>query len=338
MCTIVASPGLTRGRRDNISHRKQTNTMTARLLVLLVGILAPSLGFAAAYSLPEDGSQVVGAITTIRVRYEDTLASVAQQYGLGYQEVLDANPDVDPWIPGEGTEVILPTAYVLPDTPREGLVINVAEYRLYYYPPDQNMVVTYPVGLGRDDFRTPLATTKIVTAIENPSWTPTATSRAEHAARGEPLPSVVPPGPDNPLGSLALQLDLPSYFIHGTNQPFGVGQMVSQGCIRLYEPHIATLAEMARRGTTVRIVNEPYKVGWRGDDLYVEVHRSVYSDDDPDELAQRVEVATKNRAAVLDWARIAGLMESPTGIPVRIPSETEQVADYLRAQQVSEIR
>jgi L,D-transpeptidase ErfK/SrfK len=312
--------------------------MTARLFALLVGILGPASGFTAAYSLPEDGSQVVGAVTTIRVRYEDTLASVAQQYGLGYQEVLDANPDVDPWIPGEGTEVVLPTAYVLPDTPREGLVINVAEYRLYYYPPDQNMVLTYPVGLGRDEFRTPLATTKIVTAIENPSWTPTATSRAEHAARGEPLPSVVPPGPDNPLGSLALQLDLPSYFIHGTNQPFGVGQMVSQGCIRLYEPHIATLAEMARRGTTVRIVNEPYKVGWRGDDLYVEVHRNVYSDADPEELAQRVQTATKNRAAVLDWARVAGLMESPTGIPVRIPSETEQVADYLRAQQVSEIR
>ncbi len=157
--------------------------MNIKALLLLAGLLVPVSAFPAAYSLPEDGSQVVGAVTTVRVTYEDTLASVAEKYGLGYQEVLDANPDVDPWIPGEGTEVVLPTAYVLPDTPREGIVINVAEYRLYHYLPERNLVVTYPVGLGRDDFRTPLATTKIVTAIENPSWTPTATPRAEHASR-----------------------------------------------------------------------------------------------------------------------------------------------------------
>jgi len=291
---------------------------TARTCLLLATVLVPSFAQAAAYSLPEEGSQVVGAVTRVRVSYEDTLAAVAQEHGLGYREILDANPDVDPWIPGEGTEVVLPTAYVLPDTPREGLVINVAEYRLYYYPPDTNLVVTYPVGLGRDEFRTPLVTTRIVTAIENPVWTPTASSRAEHAAMGNPLPTVVPPGPDNPLGSLALQLDIPGYFIHGTNQPFGVGQMVSHGCIRLYEPHIATLVELARKGTPVHIVNEPYKVGWRNDELFVEVHRGVYEPADPAELERRIAQATKNRAAVIDWARISGLVEFPTGVPARI--------------------
>jgi L,D-transpeptidase ErfK/SrfK len=180
------------------------------------------------------------------------------------------------------------------------------------------MVVTYPVGLGRDDFRTPLASTRIITAIENPSWTPTASSRKEHAEAGNPLPVVVPPGPDNPLGSLALQLDIPGYFIHGTNQPFGVGQMVSHGCIRLYEPHIATLAELARRGTPVHIVNEPYKLGWRNDELFIEVHRDVYAAADPGELERRVSDATKNRAAVIDWARIESLAESSTGVPARI--------------------
>src|SRR5690606_4193370 len=169
-----------------------------------------------------------------------------------------------------------------------------------------------PVGLGRDDFRTPLISTRIITAIENPTWTPTPSSRAEHAAMGNPLPPVVPPGPDNPLGSLALQLDVPGYFIHGTNQPFGVGQMVSHGCIRLYEPHIATLAEMARKGTPVRIVNEPFKVGWRNDQLYVEAHRGVYEPADPEELRKLVDAETKNRAAVeVDWARIEALAESP---------------------------
>lgn len=285
---------------------------------MLFGAMLPASVQAAAYRLPADGTHVVGAITTIRVRYEDTLASVAQEHGLGYRELLDANPGVDPWIPGEGTEITLPTAYVLPEAPREGVVINVAEYRLYYYPPDQDMVVTYPVGLGRDEFRTPLASTRIVTAIENPSWTPTESSRQEHAAAGNPLPPVVPPGPDNPLGSLALQLDLPGYFIHGTNTPFGVGQQVSHGCIRLYEPHIATLAELARKGTPVHIVNEPYKVGWKNDELFVEVHRDIYEAADPEELTRRLEAATKNRAAVVDWARIDDLVRSPTGVPSRI--------------------
>lgn len=272
----------------------------------------------AAYSLPDDDSQVVGAVTRVRVHYADSLASVAQQYGLGYRELVDANPDVDPWIPGEGTQVVLPTEYVLPDMPREGVVINVAEYRLYFYPPGQNMVITYPVGLGRADFRTPLLTTRVVTAIENPSWTPTASSRAEHAAQGDPLPTVVPPGPDNPLGSMALQLATPGYFIHGTNQPFGVGQMVSHGCIRLYETHIATLGELAKKGTPVHIVNEPYKVGWRNDQLFVEVHRDIYSDPDPAGLTRLIQAATKNRATVVDWARVNDLLESPTGVPARI--------------------
>ena len=291
----------------------------AVLGMLLAALLTPVTVLAAAYSLPPEGERVIGAVTSVRVRYEDTLASVAQAYGLGYRELVDANPDVDPWLPGEGTEVVLPTAYVLPDAPREGIVINVAEYRLYYFPPDRDMVITYPVGLGRDDFRTPLISTRIITAIENPTWTPTPSSRAEHAAMGNPLPPVVPPGPDNPLGSLALQLDVPGYFIHGTNQPFGVGQMVSHGCIRLYEPHIATLAEMARKGTPVRIVNEPFKVGWRNDQLYVEAHRGVYEPADPEELRKLVDAETKNRAAVeVDWARIEALAESPTGIPTRI--------------------
>lgn len=294
-------------------------SLAARLGVLLAAWFAPVAVLAAAYSLPPEGNRLIGAVTTVRVQYEDTLASVAQRYGLGYRELVDANPDVDPWLPGEGTEVVLPTAYLLPDVPREGIVINVAEYRLYYFPPGRDMVITYPVGLGREDFRTPLISTRIVTAIENPTWTPTPSSRAEHAAMGNPLPSVVPPGPDNPLGSLAIQLDVPGYFIHGTNQPFGVGQMVSHGCIRLYEPHIATLAEMARKGTPVRIVNEPFKVGWREDQLYVEVHRGVYEPAEPEQLQKLVAAAMENRAAVeIDWARIEALAESPTGIPTRI--------------------
>ena len=291
----------------------------AGLLFTLLGFVSlsnPAVG--AAYSLPAEGDQVVGAVTTVRLTFEDTLAGVAQQHALGYQELLDANPGIDPWLPGEGTVVRLPTEYVLPSAPREGLVINVAEYRLYYYPANLNMVITYPVGLGRLEFPTPLVTTKITGKLENPSWTPTAAARQEHAEMGDELPHVVPPGPDNPLGKLAMQLALPGYFIHGTNKPFGVGQMVSHGCIRLYDPHIESLVELVPRGTPVYIVNEPFKVGWRGEELYAEVHEDMYTKTDPDQLVRMIADATKNRAAVIDWARLNRLTQAPTGIPVRI--------------------
>jgi L,D-transpeptidase ErfK/SrfK len=288
--------------------------------MLLAGLLGASLVQAAAYSLPDPSVQVVGAVTSVRATFEDTLASLAEKHGVGYRELVRANPGVDAWLPGEGTEVVLPTKYVLPSSIREGIVINVAEFRLYYYPPNRGMVITYPVGLGRQDFRTPLTKTRIRTAIPNPAWTPTATSRREYAARGKILPPVVLPGPDNPMGSWALQLDIPSYFIHGTNEPFGVGQMASQGCIRLYEPHIATLAELVSRGTPVAIVNEPYKIGRRGDQVYVQVHEEIYGEEDPAVLAQRVRkaVAEVAKHVEVDWTLLGEHLERPTGMPVLI--------------------
>lgn len=292
--------------------------------ILLFGcLLAGRNVSAAAYTLPENGDSVVGAVTSLRLAHEDTLAAVAQKYGIGFQELIDANPDVDPWLPGEGTVIKMPTQYVLPDAPRSGLVINIAEYRLYFYPPDSNRVITYPVGIGRTDFPTPLIETRVTGRIENPSWTPTAAAREEHAAAGDILPHVVPAGPDNPLGSLAIQLAEPGYFIHGTNKPFGVGQMVSHGCIRLYDPHIATLAEMIPTGFPVYIVNQPFKVGWRGDRLYVESHRDLYSDDAYSEeekarMVKVVETAAQKKSANVDRQLVEVALEGPTGVPVSL--------------------
>jgi L,D-transpeptidase ErfK/SrfK len=291
--------------------------------VLAVVALAISFGFSAAargaaYSLPDEHTEVVGALLPMTLRYEDTLASVAEAQGLGWRELVDANPEVDAWLPGEGTVITLPTKYVLPSGPREGVVINIPEFRLYYFPPGRSMVVTFPVGLGRLDFPTPIVTTKIRAAVPNPSWTPGPNARREHAERGNPLPAVVPPGPDNPMGSLALVLDIPSYFIHGTNQPFAVGQTASLGCIRMYDAHVETLAELTRLGTPVRIINEPYKVGWRDGELYLEVHSDIYEMAEEGELEKRIRAATKNRAAVIDWARVKAMVERPTGIPTRI--------------------
>jgi L,D-transpeptidase ErfK/SrfK len=288
-------------------------------LCLLAGMLGPNgTAWAAGYSLAEDDTEIVGTLMPMRVRHEDTLASVAEAQGLGWRELVDANPDIDPWLPGEGTQIVLPTKYILPSGPREGVVINVAEFRLYYYPPGTNMVVTFPVGLGRLDFPTPLVSTTIRAAVPNPSWRPGPTARAEHAARGNPLPAVVPPGPDNPMGRMAIVLGIPSYFIHGTNQPFAVGQTASLGCIRMYDHHVETLAEMTRNGTPVRIVNEPYKVGWRHDELFVEIHEDIYGTTKPGELEKRIKAATERRPAVIDWARIQALAEKPSGVPTRI--------------------
>jgi L,D-transpeptidase ErfK/SrfK len=284
----------------------------------LAALLTAPSAQAAAYSIASGDTQVVGAVVPVRSRYEDTLASLAEAHGLGWRELVDANPEVDPWLPGDGTVVQLPTKYILPSGPREGIVINVSEFRLYYFPPGGNMVVTWPVGLGRLDFPTPLVNTKVRAAVPNPSWSPGPTARREHAARGNPLPSVVPPGPDNPMGSMAIVLGIPSYFIHGTNQPFAVGQTASLGCIRMYNNHVETLAEMARSGSPVRIVNEPYKVARRDGQLYVEIHEDIYSMTKPGELERRIIAAAGDQADLLDWDQIRGLMERPTGIPTAI--------------------
>lgn len=288
------------------------------LMLISVAVGAASGANAASYRLPENGDNVVGAMTTVKLAYEDTLASVAEQYGVGYREIVDANPGIDPWLPGEGTVVVLPTQYVLPSTPREGIVINVAEYRLYFYPEGGNRVITFPVGVGRSEYQTPIIRTQTVARIHNPSWTPTPSARREHAEMGDVLPPVVPPGPENPLGELAIQLKEPGYFIHGTNKPFGVGQKVSHGCIRLHNEHVLTLAELAPNGTPVYIVNEPIKVGVRYDEVFLEIHRDLYEDADKESLRHVVEVKSGNRAASLDWQRVAQVLDDLRGIPIRI--------------------
>jgi L,D-transpeptidase ErfK/SrfK len=288
------------------------------VLSVAVGLAAPGTSSAAAYSVAGSQTQVVGAIIPLRTRYEDTLASVAEAQGLGWRELVDANQSVDPWLPGDGTVIDLPTKYILPSGPREGVVINVSEFRLYYYPPGGKMVLTFPVGLGRLDFPTPLVNTRIKAAVHNPSWHPGPTARREHAARGNPLPAVVPPGPENPMGSMAIVLGIPSYFIHGTNQPFAVGQTASLGCIRMYNNHVETLAEMARSGQPVRIVNEPYKVGWRDGELFAEVHEDIYDMAEQGELEKRIREAVKDRAVQIDWDVVRELSEKRTGVPTRI--------------------
>lgn len=248
-----------------------------RCMLTLVFVLLPYHGIAEVYELPPEGNDVVGAVTIVTARADDTLIDIARRHGLGYEDIVRANPDVDTWLPGEGTEVLLPTRYVLPPGERRGLILNLAEYRLYYFPEprpgEAALVMTYPMSIGRMDWETPLGLTSVIAKVTNPAWYPPASVRAEHAADGDPLPNVVPPGPQNPLGKHAMRLGLPGYLIHGTNRPAGVGMRVTHGCIRLFPEDIGYLFDHIAIDTPVRIINEPIKLGWDGDQLVVEVHR-----------------------------------------------------------------
>ena len=219
------------------------------------------------FLLPADGSDLIGDVQVTVVRHEDTLHDIARRYDLGYEEIVAANPSVDPWLPGEGTQVVLPTQFVLPNGIREGLVLNLASMRLFYFPEpgegEAPVVITHPIGIGREGWQTPQGVTRITQKIVRPSWTVPASVLKEYAENGEPLEPIVPPGPDNPLGSHAMRLSLPSYLTHGTNKSHGVGMRVSHGCVRLYPEDIVRLFAEVPLGTDVYIINEPYVAGGR---------------------------------------------------------------------------
>jgi L,D-transpeptidase ErfK/SrfK len=218
----------------------------AQILLIFVCWLTALPGWAATYQLTEGNlTQVIGRDAHIKTRYTDTLYDLARTYGVGSEEIIRANPHVDPWLPGAGTAIVIPGRRILPPGPRDGIVVNIPEHRLYYYPkPTKHqgpVVITYPVSIGRMDWRTPLGETQIIEKIRHPSWYPPLSIREEHQRNGNPLPAAVPPGPNDPLGDFALRLDIRpgDYLIHGTNDPIAVGMPVTHGCIRLYPEDIA---------------------------------------------------------------------------------------------------
>lgn len=231
----------------------------------------------AKYSLTEH-TRIVGEVYSIVLDENEPLLDIAKEHGVGYEEIRAANPGISIWMPGVGTAIRIPARHILPVTPHEGIVINLAELRLYYYPPvgkdELPIVETYPIGIGRDGFNTPLGVTETTMRLEDPAWYPPSSMREEAAQRGDPPPAVVPPGPDNPLGSHAILLDIPGYLIHGTNQPDGIGMRASRGCIRMHPEDIKNLFERIPDGTQVNVVNEPFKAAWDEGRLYVQAFPS----------------------------------------------------------------
>jgi len=266
---------------------------------------------------------VIGEPQVVFTREQDTFSDLAREYGLGYDELIAANPDIDPWLPGDGTPVLLPTQYVLPDVPREGVVLNIASKRLFYFPApkegEPQKVMTYPIGIGRVGWETPLGSTRVIAKARDPHWYVPLSVRKEHAEMGDPLPSVVPPGPDNPLGAHVLKLDMPGYLIHGTNQPFGVGMRVSHGCVRLYPENIELLYSFVEIGEPVTIINEPYLLGSVDGDLYFEGHAPLEEDEmTPDERLASIFSKAQTKLKRPAQEQIRSIASVGNGVPARV--------------------
>jgi L,D-transpeptidase ErfK/SrfK len=280
-------------------------------------------------------TEIVGYVQKTVVGKEDTLPDIARRFDVGYEEILLANPGVDPWLPGVGREVVVPTQFVLPMAPHEGVVVNIAAMRIFYYPPrkkgEPQIVYTHPIGIGRVGWKTPEGVTKIVSRTKDPVWVPPKSVRDEHAEDGDKLPAVVPAGPDNPLGQYMFRLSWPSYLIHGTNKPYGVGMRSSHGCMRLYPEDIAVFYSLIPIGTKVTIVNQPYLFGSRDGTLYLQAY-AVMEDDSRDWsnnrkrllahlLGPKLRREISVRDDAIDWQRVGDLAHAPRALPVPVTGQ-----------------
>ena len=291
-------------------------------------------------------TDVVGVLQATVVGKEDALPDIARRFNLGYEEIVRANPGVDPWLPGEGKVVLLPTRFVLPNAPREGLVVNLAAMRLFWFPKRESgrlqVVYTYPIGIGRVGWVTPEGGTRVVAKIKDPDWRPPASVRKEHRENGEELPLLVPAGPDNPLGAHMFRLGWPSYLIHGTNKPYGVGMRSSHGCLRLYPEDIAHLYSQLPLGTRVTVVNQPLVFGWQAGVMHAQAYE-VLEDDKRDwrhaplTLRKRADKGSATwrrilaKDADIDWEAAHHVALKPLGVPVPIMKATAEPLALLLA-------
>lgn len=298
----------------------------AGALLLSVGLAAPA--FSTEYPLPAADSRLIGEnqLTTVPDD-KRPLEAIAAKYQIGLLSMLEANPGTDPWLPKAGTQLVVPQQMLLPDTPREGIVVNLAELRLYYYPKGEDSVIVYPIGIGQLGAATPVMVTSISQKIPNPTWTPTVNIRKRYAKDGITLPAVVPAGPENPMGLFALRLARGSgnYLIHGTNADFGIGMRVSSGCIRLRPQDIEALFNSVPKGTRVQVINQPVKYAVEPDGKrYIEVHQPLsHSDkDDPQTMPIALSPAMKKfiKSPQSDSALIKAALERRSGMPVLVSS------------------
>lgn len=295
-----------------------------RRLLFATCFLMAAVLYAQASGAASDRDDVIGVMDAHIALAEDTLLDLAIEHDLGYVEIVAANPGIDPWLPPAGSFIVLPTMHVLPAAERRGIVINVAEMRLYWFPTGGE-VVTMPLGIGGEGWRSPLGRTVVARKRTNPTWIPPPSVRAEDPE----LPAVVPPGPDNPLGAYALDFGWPRIVLHGTNRPYGVGRRVSHGCFRLSNVNAERLYRDVPIGTQVLVIDQPVKLGWRDDVLYLEIHPTQSQADELEQtghftpipipgLRQTVLRFIDGQEARVDWTAVARAARERSGVPVPI--------------------
>lgn len=276
---------------------------------------------AALFDLPKDGGDMVGGVQYITAQKKDSFPLIAQRYNVTYTGLVEANPKVNPMHPGNNTSLTIPGAYLLPAVPHEGIVINLAELRLYYYPPHRNQVYTYPIGIGIEGWNIKPGLFKIIQKKKDPSWTATPDTRAELEHKGYHIPPVIPPGPDNPLGPYMMRLSNWTYEIHGCVDPATIGRRSSSGCFRMYNNNVEELFNLVILKTSVRVINEPYKVGWDNNKLYLEAHLPLQEQqttaiNDRADLIYAINHAIINHhSAEIDWDKAIAVAKQHLGIP-----------------------
>ncbi|HHA1350081.1 TPA: L,D-transpeptidase family protein [Enterobacter ludwigii] len=298
-------------------------------LLLLGSLGALNSARAMDYPLPPAGSRLIGQNQTYTIQEGDNkLQTIARRFNTAAQLILEANNTIAPVNPAPGTVITIPSQMLLPDTPREGIVVNLAELRLYYFPPGENIVQVFPLGIGQLGLETPVTTTRVSQKIPNPTWTPTPGIRARSLEQGIKLPPVVPAGPNNPLGRFALRLGVGrgEYLIHGTSAPDSVGLRVSSGCMRMNAPDIKALFEQVRVGTRVQIINEPVKFSVEPDGKrYIEVHRPLaqVEGENPQmtPISHSADFATFVSQSGSDKALIDKALSRRAGIPVAVSAD-----------------
>src|ERR1700723_633786 len=306
----------------------------AGVLICVLALAGAKPALATTYTLSSPTDAVVGQDKTVVTVYEDTLYDLARKFSLGSEELIRVNPGVDPWLPGAGKTLIVPDRHILPPGPREGIVVNLPEHRLYYYPKPKRggpiQVITYPVRIGKMDWRTPLGVTHVIQKQKDPTWYPPESVRKEHAEAGDPLPVKVGPGPDNPLGAYAMRLAAGNgtYLIHGTNNPIAVGLAVTHGCIRMSPDDVAALFPLIPVGTPVRLINEPVKVAWIDGELLLEAHPPVDAmgqsfEPNIDQFSDLLQAAVGDTTVAIHWDYAREVLQKADGVIATVGLEAE---------------
>lgn len=304
--------------------RKIKNTF--QILIFVCLNLFALQSFALSFTIPPVGNSIVGQVQTATVREDEDFSDIAQRYDIGYYELFEANPGVDPDNPIPGTMLIIPTQYILPPELHENIVINLAELRLYYQPKGQKIVYIFPLGIGKEDWETPEGTFKTVEKRVDPKWVVPESIYKYRKSIGDEIPRVQPAGDDNPMGRYAMRLSNPTIEIHGNNDPNSVGRRSSAGCIRLYNEDISKLFHMTPIGTQVKIVNHPYKAGWNAGKLFLEAHMPLLEQrlqmgNDVSPAIRLVESYNKTNAVVINLDKISEIAKQHIGVPLSVEND-----------------